>query len=269
MDAALGLHRRARYDSRLRRRRRRPRHWGLAQVKFEASQVGRPILQKLVGARGRRTEQRLLCFTGAGYSSHAVGYAEDMEIALFTYTLTGDVTPLNRAARQLAAQAPTSVTRWRPPLEQPAATARSQHTTPAGPPARRWLIAAWFFGVAALLSTGRLLDETSRRPASETAFLVATATVTVLVSRQYRIVKLLRRAAPETGWPTAAVTSLLLAAAAAVGELTDQDDAWQAALTFAAAAAAMFFWHIRRRRAAIPASTSGAAAQSTSADPTG
>jgi len=78
--------------------------WGLAQVKFEASLTGRPALQRLVGARGHGTQQ-LLFFTGAGYSEHAVEYADEMGIALFTYDLAGAVFPVNGRARGTVASA--------------------------------------------------------------------------------------------------------------------------------------------------------------------
>ncbi|MFC8615991.1 restriction endonuclease [Micromonospora purpureochromogenes] len=71
----------------------------LAQVKFEASQVGRPVLQRLVGARGRNVDQDLFFFSGAGFSAQAVEYANEMEIRLFKYSLTGAMTPVNRSAR--------------------------------------------------------------------------------------------------------------------------------------------------------------------------
>ncbi|MEU8299160.1 restriction endonuclease [Micromonospora sp. NPDC048909] len=71
----------------------------LAQVKFEAVQVGRPVLQRLVGARGRSVEKALFVFSGAGFSSPAVEYANDMDICLFKYTLAGAMTPENGIAR--------------------------------------------------------------------------------------------------------------------------------------------------------------------------
>jgi len=70
----------------------------LAQVKFEAAQVGRPSLQRLVGARGRNHHKQLLFFSGAGYGDLAVAYADEMEVALFRYDLTGAVSPVNRWA---------------------------------------------------------------------------------------------------------------------------------------------------------------------------
>jgi hypothetical protein len=73
----------------------------IAQVKFEARQVGRPQLQNLVGARGRNHDVELLFLSGAGYSGHAVEYASEMDIALFTYSLDGCMSPENRAARRI------------------------------------------------------------------------------------------------------------------------------------------------------------------------
>jgi hypothetical protein len=73
----------------------------IAQVKFEASQVGRPALQRLVGARGLRHETQLLFFSGAGYSQQARTYADEVEMALFVYNLDGRVTARSSMARQL------------------------------------------------------------------------------------------------------------------------------------------------------------------------
>ena len=70
---------------------------GLAQVKFEARLVGRPALQRLVGARGNG-DQELLFFTGAGYAATALEYADELGVALFTYDLVGAVSPANGAA---------------------------------------------------------------------------------------------------------------------------------------------------------------------------
>ncbi|MEG3632177.1 restriction endonuclease [Micromonospora palythoicola] len=74
-------------------------HEALAQVKYEAVQVGRPVLQRLVGARGRSAEKALFVFSGAGFTSHAVEYANDMDICLFKYTLAGSMKAENRTAR--------------------------------------------------------------------------------------------------------------------------------------------------------------------------
>ena len=75
---------------------------GVAQVKFEAQQIGRPTLQAFVGATVRTGQLRLF-FTGTGYSSAALEYADDTGMALFTYALDGKVQPVNGAACALMA----------------------------------------------------------------------------------------------------------------------------------------------------------------------
>ena len=77
----------------------------LAQVKYKAHAVGRASLQQLVGARLKAHDKQLLFFTGSGYSAHAVEYANDMDIALFRYSVFGQVEPLNSTAEQLLAPA--------------------------------------------------------------------------------------------------------------------------------------------------------------------
>lgn len=77
----------------------------LAQVKMEAAAVGRPALQRLVGARGRDVKKELLFFNGAGYSRSAIEYANEMGIALFNYGQTGEMEPINSAARAVVARA--------------------------------------------------------------------------------------------------------------------------------------------------------------------
>lgn len=73
----------------------------IAQVKFEAKQVGRPQLQQLVGARARNMNTQLLFFTGAGYSSLAITYSDEMDIALFHIKLDGSVSAVNHAGREI------------------------------------------------------------------------------------------------------------------------------------------------------------------------
>lgn len=75
----------------------------IAQVKFEASQVGRQTMQQLVGARGRG-QQQLFFFSGAGYARTALEYADMMAIALFKYDLLGRAAPVNRAAHDVVRQ---------------------------------------------------------------------------------------------------------------------------------------------------------------------
>ena len=53
----------------------------IAQVKWEAKQVGRAALQKLVGARALQHDLMLLFFSGAGYSREALVYADGIGMA--------------------------------------------------------------------------------------------------------------------------------------------------------------------------------------------
>ena len=73
----------------------------IAQVKMETRPVGRPSLQRLVGARGTSTSLRLLFFSSSGYSSAAQDYARSLDIALLTYTAEGVVSPANSHARTI------------------------------------------------------------------------------------------------------------------------------------------------------------------------
>jgi hypothetical protein len=77
----------------------------LAQVKFEAAQVGAPALQRLVGARAREHHKELFFFSGAGFASTAVEYADTMDIALFQYDLLGRMTAKNRCAANVITRA--------------------------------------------------------------------------------------------------------------------------------------------------------------------
>lgn len=73
----------------------------LGQVKYQATLVGRPELQRLFGARGGGRQQ-LLFFTGSDYASTAVAYADEHDIALFVYGLDGSLTAINGAAHRLS-----------------------------------------------------------------------------------------------------------------------------------------------------------------------
>ncbi|MDQ1678792.1 MAG: hypothetical protein QOC93_3936 [Actinomycetota bacterium] len=81
----------------------------VAQVKFEAAQVGAPAVQRLVGARGLDHSLTLYFFSGAGFARPAVDYAEMMGIALFKYDLLGRMTPVSSAASTAIARAAESV----------------------------------------------------------------------------------------------------------------------------------------------------------------
>jgi hypothetical protein len=73
----------------------------LGQVKYQAAQVGRPELQRFVGARPYGSTAQLIFFTGSNYAPTAVAYAQEWNIALFTYRLDGAMTPVNDSARRI------------------------------------------------------------------------------------------------------------------------------------------------------------------------
>lgn len=77
----------------------------LGQVKFEAAQVGTPVLQRLVGARALDHEKELFFFSGAGYARPAIDYADTMRIALFKYQLDGRMVPQNEIAQTVVERA--------------------------------------------------------------------------------------------------------------------------------------------------------------------
>jgi len=72
---------------------------GVAQVKhYSEAPVGSPAVQRLAGAaHGHR---QALFYALTGYTPAALGYAETAGIALFTYDLGGDVSPVNEAANR-------------------------------------------------------------------------------------------------------------------------------------------------------------------------
>ncbi|NKZ73248.1 hypothetical protein GTA09_29360 [Rhodococcus hoagii] len=78
----------------------RSKKHALAQVKWQGAQVGRPAVQQLYGARGSRHDVQLFFFAATGYSQHAIQYADECEIRLFTFNPLGVTSPANRAARQ-------------------------------------------------------------------------------------------------------------------------------------------------------------------------
>lgn len=76
----------------------------VAQVKLHGKPTGRPDLQRLYGARGGNHAKAMLFFTLAGYTAAAVEYADQVEMALFTYALDGTVSASNRHANVLVQQ---------------------------------------------------------------------------------------------------------------------------------------------------------------------
>ncbi len=77
----------------------------LAQVKFKAAQAGRPEVQNLVGAAGRNAAAQLIFFSAAGYSTHALAYANQQHVALFTFGPFGAIEPANHTARSITRRA--------------------------------------------------------------------------------------------------------------------------------------------------------------------
>jgi Restriction endonuclease len=71
----------------------------VAQVKFQASNVGRQVVQQLYGVAQSAGKQALF-FTSSGYAKTAVQFASG-RVALFTYTTAGKVDPANESAKRL------------------------------------------------------------------------------------------------------------------------------------------------------------------------
>ncbi|EON33773.1 restriction endonuclease [Gordonia terrae C-6] len=74
---------------------------GLAQVKHWNSQIGRPALQQLYGARGKEVKKQLIFFSSGGYSPLAVEYANKHDIALFGFADDSTWWAVNKAGKKL------------------------------------------------------------------------------------------------------------------------------------------------------------------------
>ncbi len=74
----------------------------VAQVKAETVPTGRPKLQQHHGVATAHAKAPLF-FSLAGYTQQALDYAQDNEIALFTFDLQGEPEPANAAAHALTA----------------------------------------------------------------------------------------------------------------------------------------------------------------------
>ena len=72
----------------------------VAQVKAQTSPVGRPVVQQTFGEATRRGG-RAAVYALAGFTDDAVGYANDVGVALFTFDLQGAAKPTNAAAGRL------------------------------------------------------------------------------------------------------------------------------------------------------------------------
>lgn len=69
----------------------------VAQVKWQGAAVGRPAVQRLVGAAPVGT-RAVLFFSWSGYSKGAIEYANERDVALFDVDATDTLTTLSRAA---------------------------------------------------------------------------------------------------------------------------------------------------------------------------
>lgn len=78
----------------------------VAQVKHHTKPVGRPDVQRLVGARTRGAWA--VFFSLSGYTATARSYAHLAEVALFQYTAQGQYFPVSVRARMLLEQHRTS-----------------------------------------------------------------------------------------------------------------------------------------------------------------
>ncbi|MFF0966058.1 restriction endonuclease [Streptomyces sp. NPDC003703] len=95
----------------------------LGQVKYQAAQAGRPELQRFVGARPKGSTAQLIFFTGSDYTTTALAYAREWDIALFRYRLDGTMTPANDTARRVHRR--TAAARVPGPAAAPPAAGRS------------------------------------------------------------------------------------------------------------------------------------------------
>lgn len=71
----------------------------IAQVKFLSIPVGRPDLQRLVGARAGNERREMLFYSKSGYTRTALEYANAHRIALYTFDTSGTVTAVNTTAK--------------------------------------------------------------------------------------------------------------------------------------------------------------------------
>ncbi|MET7643298.1 restriction endonuclease [Streptomyces sp. NPDC005426] len=123
----------------------------LGQVKYQAASVGRPELQRFVGARSRGSSAQLIFFTGSDYAATAVSYAQEWGIALFTYRLDGAMTPVNDAARRIH--------RSPAPAVAPPASPAARNPAPAASRSfwdRNWRV---FAGAALLMAPLRSIGD--------------------------------------------------------------------------------------------------------------
>jgi hypothetical protein len=73
----------------------------VAQVKMEARPSVRPQLQRLSCVASARPGTATAFFSLAGFTTDAIGWAREVEMALFHFDLQGEPEPVNGPARRL------------------------------------------------------------------------------------------------------------------------------------------------------------------------
>lgn len=73
----------------------------LGQVKHHAARVGRPDIQRFIGATFDHPRAQLFFFSAGGYSSAAIEEATRRGIALFIYSVEGTMSTVNPPAREI------------------------------------------------------------------------------------------------------------------------------------------------------------------------
>lgn len=76
----------------------------VAQVKMEGRPTSRPQVQAFAGAAQVHAPMTTAFFSLAGYTQEAIEFAGAVDMALFEFTIDGDVEPLNATAWTLTAQ---------------------------------------------------------------------------------------------------------------------------------------------------------------------
>lgn len=72
-----------------------------AQVKHQATAVGGPVVQNVLGA-ATVARKKAMCFSLSGYTTKAIAHADAGGVALFRYDVDWEYTPASDAARGLA-----------------------------------------------------------------------------------------------------------------------------------------------------------------------
>ncbi len=79
----------------------------IAQVKFEATKTSEPQIRDVLGT-AKREEKTAVFYSLAGYTDTAIAWA-GRSVALFQYSRSGEVTPINSRAHSLAGAMNTAI----------------------------------------------------------------------------------------------------------------------------------------------------------------